>query len=188
MSFSQAFWAAQEIPTIPLLRELADFVLAHNERRLPKWRFKFADDLAVQIQPQPTRKHALLFEGLALQVDGVTAKNFTELKLLRDSSYRKIGFKIFADLSADEAWFFKPKLAGPSYDEDGLLEFRQRVADALHPDRFAGLKPDLMLKPHCLVCGRLLTDPVSQARWVGPECWGSASNNLPHIFDAKGGK
>jgi hypothetical protein len=165
---------------------LDSFVIEHNEKRLPKWKFKFADDFAAQIQPQLTRRHALLFECLALQVDGVSAKFFTEPKLLRGASYRKIGFKISVHLSDSEAWFFKPTLAGPAHDASGLAELRRRVVEFLHPDRFAGLRPDLMLKPHCLVCGNALTDPVSQARWVDPECWVSASTNLPHLFKAQG--
>ena len=59
-----------------------------------------------------------------------------------------------------------------------------RTIEALCPDNFASLHPDLMLSSHCLCCGNALTDPVSMARWIGPECWGSASTNLPRIFKA----
>jgi hypothetical protein len=179
-----SFWDAQEIPPIALLHELGDFVLEHSEKRLPKWKFKLADDLAVQIQPQLTRRYALLFECSALQLDGVSAKFFTDSKLLPGRRYLEIGFKIFADLSGDTAWFFKPTLIGPSSAEDERIESRRRVVEVLHPDNFATLRPDMMLKASCLCCGRPLTDPVSQSRWIGSECFGSASNNLPHLFKA----
>jgi hypothetical protein len=69
-------------------------------------------------------------------------------------------------------------------DRNDQIAFRQRVVAALHPDHFAALRPELMLTAHCLACGKALTDPVSMARWIGPECWGSASTNLPRIFKA----
>ncbi|OLB79563.1 MAG: hypothetical protein AUI16_01045 [Alphaproteobacteria bacterium 13_2_20CM_2_64_7] len=82
---------------------------------------------------------------------------------------------------------FEPKSAGRGRGcpSSGLIELRSRVIAALHVDHFAALKPDLMLSPACLCCGKGLTDPVSIARWIGPECWGSASTNIPRIFKAE---
>jgi hypothetical protein len=42
-----------------------------------------------------------------------------------------------------------------------------------------------MLCHACLCCGKGLTDPASMARWIGPECWGSASINAPRLFKAE---
>jgi len=39
-----------------------------------------------------------------------------------------------------------------------------------------------MLKPACLMCGKALTDPVSMARWIGPECAGTSSAVVPYTF------
>jgi hypothetical protein len=87
----------------------------------------------------------------------------------------------------DGLWAFKARSGrwsrgGPRED---LYKVRQRAVDALTPEHFADLNPAMMLAPNCMCCGKGLTDPVSMARWIGPECWGSASTNLPNIFKAK---
>jgi hypothetical protein len=66
-----------------------------------------------------------------------------------------------------------------------LIELRRQVIGALHPEHFAHLSSDLMLSHACLCCGKGLTDPASMARWIGPECWGSASINAPRLFKAE---
>jgi hypothetical protein len=45
-------------------------------------------------------------------------------------------------------------------------------------DKFA---PDIMLSSHCLLCGKALTDPVSMARWIGPECANSGALTIPGL-------
>jgi Large polyvalent protein associated domain 29/Family of unknown function (DUF6011) len=183
---ARSFWAPQEIPPLPLLAQLYDFVLGRNEKRLPKWKFKLVDDLAVQIHPQLTRAHALLFDCVALEADDLSIKFFLEPKLLHGRRPWRCGFRLFAEAPNAAAWTFKPRSVSHGREDPtaGWGEFRQRVVAALHPDRFADLHPDKMLSPHCLCCGKGLTDPVSMARWVGPECWGSASTNLPRVFKA----
>jgi hypothetical protein len=179
-------WGAQDIPPIPLLEQLNGWVIEQNEKRLPKWKFRLADDLAVQIHPRLTRAHELLLECVALQADNLSVKLFLEPKLLRGQHYWRLGFKLFANASDAAAWTFKPTSAGRgmSCSRAGWIALRQRTIEALRPERFERLQPDLMLSPHCLCCGKGLTDPVSMARWIGPECWGSASTNLPRIFNA----
>jgi hypothetical protein len=178
-----SFWDAEEIMLVPLLRDLNDWVIKQNERRLPKWKFRFANNLAVQIQSRLTRTHDLLFEGMALQSEGATAKLFLEPKLLREQRYWQIKFNLFAKGPSDN-WTFKPKgtTRGQLCPVSELLELRQRIIDTLHPNYFVSLRRDLMLSPNSLCCGKALTDPASMARWIGPECWGSASINLPRIF------
>ena len=66
-----------------------------------------------------------------------------------------------------------------------------RVAALFTEGRFHTLEPHMFLRPHCLVCGKLLTDPISQARLVGPECargWGPDRKPtfLPYWDGAKG--
>src|SRR5262249_2302410 len=126
------------------------------------------------------------FECAALQAENLSVKLFLDPKLLRGQRYWRIGFRLFANASDAAAWTFKPTSADRGHDcpRSGLVAFRQRVAAALHPDNFASLRPDLMLSPACLCCGKGLTDPVSMARWIGPECAGSTSTNLPGIFNA----
>ena len=55
--FPDDFFRLKQIPSIPLLEELNAWVIKQNENRLPKWKFKFAPDLAAQIQSRITRAH-----------------------------------------------------------------------------------------------------------------------------------
>jgi hypothetical protein len=184
---ARSLWDAQDIPSIPLLAQLNAWVIKQNEKRLPKWKFRLADDLAVQIHSRVTRAYELLFECVALQADNLSVKLFLEPKRLRGQRYRRIGFELSADVPDAATWTFKPTAyREPGWSQSSLIAFRQRVVTALHPDHFASLRPDLMLSAHCLCCGKALTDPVSMARWIGPECWGSASTNLPRIFKTNG--
>jgi hypothetical protein len=41
----------------------------------------------------------------------------------------------------------------------------------------------ISLGSNCLICGKGLTDPVSQARRIGPECAGTSSEQLPFVLD-----
>ena len=41
------------IPPIPALAELREAVLLRSEKRKPKWGSRVADDLVMEIQPQP---------------------------------------------------------------------------------------------------------------------------------------
>jgi hypothetical protein len=116
----------------------------------------------------------------------VSAKLFLEPSRLRSVGYQRLSFKLSAKTPDAATWAFKPTYGARSRDcsRTGYVELRQRVVAALHPDRFVELRPDLMLSPNCMCCGKGLTDPVSMSRWIGPECWGSASTNLPRIFKA----
>src|SRR5262249_39563262 len=67
------------IAPIPFLSELRVIVLQQNAKRCPKWRFRGAENLAIQIQPQPTqyiseaerargvRQQRILFLGVAIE-------------------------------------------------------------------------------------------------------------------------
>ena len=125
----------------------------------------------------------MLFECAALQTENVTVSQFTDPSNLRDRSYYRVRF----DLQVrSDVWTVQQRGGrwprGNPREE--FYQVRQRAIDALMPEHFADLNPAMMLSPHCLCCGKGLTDPVSMARWVGPECWGSASTNLPRIFKA----
>ena len=41
------------IAPIPKLAELREAVLAHSEKRKPKWGFRIAPDIVMELQPQP---------------------------------------------------------------------------------------------------------------------------------------
>ena len=171
------------IQPLPLLQQLNDWVIRQNEKRLPKWKFRFAPDFAIQIHPRVTRAHDMLFECVALQTENLTVDLFTVPRTLTRRSYYRVRF----DLQVKEdLWSFRPRGGRWTRDNSrqGYRAAGQRAIEVLKPERFANLNPEMMLSPHCLCCGKGLTDPASVARWVGPECFGSASTNLPRIFQA----
>lgn len=179
------FWRALSLPPVPGLQQLAEWVIRHNEKRLPKWKFRFAPDLAAQIQPKLTRAYALLFEGKAIMADTVSVRMFTGPKTLRGSRYWGLSFNLRCR-EGESAWEFKPTSVhwGCEHSYDEWIQLKQRMIGVPTPDRFEKLTPDLMLSPNCICCGKGLTDPASMARWVGPECWGSVSTNIPRMFKA----
>lgn len=184
MTTDYAWWLPEDIPPIPLLRELNDWVVKQNEKRLPKWKFRFAPDFAIQVHPRITRAFDVLFECVALQTEGLTATLFVEPNKLRGQQFYRVGFDL--RVQADN-WSFKARSGRWSRGgtTEQFYEVRRRARDALRPEHFVDLDPGMMLAPACLCCGKGLTDPVSMARWIGPECWGNASTDLPRIFQAK---
>jgi hypothetical protein len=51
---------------------------------------------------------------------------------------------------------------------DQMQALKTRLVTAL--PALQGLNTTFMFQPACLLCGKGLTDPVSMARWIGPEC------------------
>src|SRR5262249_16037565 len=84
----QEVWQQKLLAPIPFLSELRATVLQHNAKRCPKWRFRVAQDLAVQIQPRPTRyisdterahgvrQQQMLFLGVAVCEDNLSVSAF----------------------------------------------------------------------------------------------------------------
>ncbi len=58
---------------------------------------------------------------------------------------------------------------------------RGRIVAAFKDGFFERVQAASLLGHWCLICGKPLTDPVSQGRFIGPECYSSASVNLPWI-------
>jgi hypothetical protein len=181
----KSLWEPQPFDPLPMLAELREAVLRHNDaKRCPKWAFRLADDLAVQIQPKPVLlakpgqlQRVLEFQGMAYQDRGGSVpSDIFKMKIIElHRRGNRLGFVLSAN--ADElVWTFKVTLA--CRPEEVALALRQRVVDLL-PGRLISLRPDLMLEPHCLCCGKRLTDPASIARWIGPECWGNGSLTVP---------
>jgi hypothetical protein len=61
------------------------------------------------------------------------------------------------------------------------VPLRERIIDALRCAFFDRFDEEVMLYPQCLCRGKTLTDPVSQARFIGPECFGSSSVRVPWL-------
>jgi hypothetical protein len=158
-------------------------VLERSEQRSPKWKFRIAPDLVLQIQAKLTTA-LLRFEGLALLSEGADLEMLLKPRRNVDRDYWRIKFDLRA-VVADQ-WLFKPKGCGWKRKSDltVFVDLRARLVTALST-RFDKLRPDMLLGAHCLCCGKALTDPVSQARFIGPECAGTASANLPFIIKSE---
>lgn len=199
-------------PMVTTLADLRSVVLEHNPNRRPKWRFRLAPDLIVQLQPSnkqarrlPRERWAeaqalnradisgqdrfltieammsedtMIFDGVAVVgPDDVTS--FDKQPTGNPAPWAWLAFGIYAD--GDDAWTFELRrwaakrgvMVGDAID---------RVRTALSPETFADFKPEMMLSPRCLCCGKKLADPASLARWVGPECSGTTSLTVPRVF------
>ena len=184
-------WELQQVEPIPLLAKLRENVLRQNDgKRCPKWAFRLAGDLAVQLQPRPTLlairpgspQRALEFLGLAHHEVGDDLpqnvfKSVGKDLEIRGAAWCRIAFALFANAGEDK-WTFKATSARWARSllapRDMLFGCRERVIQTL-PCRLATLRPELMLSRSCLVCGKTLTDPASIARWIGPECAGGGA-------------
>jgi hypothetical protein len=136
----------------------------------------------MQIQPRPetrskaNREGLPWFDCLAVIREDATGTMLKE----RPSDSWKILFKLTI---CRTEWLFEVYrvgyCAGQPIDEEAVV--RDRLIDRM-PVAFALLRPDMMLKPACLMCGKRLSDPISMARWIGPECAGTSSAIIPYNF------
>ena len=173
MELPRELWTTP-IPMAPIasLRTLRNAVLERTTKRIPKWQFKLPSEMVVSLQPKIKPFNG--FQGSA--------------RIHDEYGYWLFAFQILID---KDGWWFKPFILCSS---DGLLArawylactIREWVIEELQTE-FQILRPDLMLRRVCLACGRRLTDPISQARWIGPECNLSGSNAIPvrgdRVFD-----
>jgi hypothetical protein len=170
----QIFWqTAIPIQKIPSLDTLRSIVLERNPKRLPKWKFLTANGIVIALQPKIKP-----FEG------------FQGLAVLQDEF--RLGFRLIYNSPMDPddddnlywgllPWSLNIQDDPFSADHDFACSVRDWVISNLEHG-FKTLRPEMMLKPACLLCGRKLTDPISQARWIGPECNGSAAALNPFII------
>jgi hypothetical protein len=177
----QDFWTAIAIKPAPMLAELRSMVLARSENRSPKWKFRLASDLVLQIQAKLTTK-LLRFDCLAVRCDRADLGTLLHSPRKIDRPHWTLGFKIQAD--TPDAWMLKPYSTGwgRTGDRSGVYILRDQIITAFQEGRFDRLNPEILLGSHCLCCGKGLTDPVSQARHIGPECAGTSSEQLPFVL------
>jgi hypothetical protein len=187
------FWARDPVTPTAFLAELRERVLDRSDRRCPKWRFRFAPNLAIQIQPRPVtmistaakargyKQWILRFDCIALQGGDLSAQSFERwTNGLADRL--QVKFVLFAE-EDDAPWRFKPTSArwSRAQDQSAMIGFRARVLAELGSGRLDQLDSGMMLQPACMCCGRALTDPASMARWIGPECAGTTSLDVGMI-------
>jgi hypothetical protein len=164
-TLSTAMHAAEHLVPVPMLQELRTLVFALNRKRLPKWRFRQPDRPTLVIQLQPiAQKHfpSWLFEGHAIQGEGITRTTFTE-----PGGHVGLASWWFRLVTTSEGW----EVEGHGHSIRPLAEMVAFKADVVALLRaLTHLQAVWLLEPYCLLCGKSLTDPISQARGIGPEC------------------
>ena len=182
-----AIWAPVPIAPMPMLAYLRVCILSRSAKRMPKWKFRVSPDIVTEIQPRPD-SFAALFRCKAIVHDEAGAELLTNKQ--RPPNSWMIEFKLSvtlheqADFTDDGDWHLKPTRVGSRTGKphSDIFTVRDRLIETL-PVAFDKLQPEMMLRPACLFCGRPLTDPVSMARWVGPECAGTAAAITPFVMN-----
>lgn len=167
---------------MPMLAYLRVCVVSRSAKRMPKWRLRVSPDIVTEVQPRPA--NAATFKCKAIVHDEAGAELLTDKR--RPLNSWMIEFKLVvilheqADFTDDGDWHLKPTRIGfrTGHPHSDIIGVCDRLIGAM-PVAFDKLRPETMLKPACLFCGRLLTDPVSMARWIGPECAGTAAAITP---------
>jgi hypothetical protein len=204
---TREFWNEETLSPIRVLADLRAFVLERSHTRLPRWHFRMADDLVVRLQPKPAERRDRFygFVGEAFEGQGITRATLGSAAACKALGLWRLRFGIVVaesswtlklrhvhwPSSAVEAWRAARRL-GPGCTEriaaaDAVLAdrtnaLRARVVEIFRGGRFDALEADMMFSPACLCCGKALTDPVSMARWIGPECAGRAGTlSLPVV-------
>jgi hypothetical protein len=166
------YWAAVRIEPVSTLARLRKVVLSINAKRRPKWRFRLADEIVLQLQPQPNHGRddadtGLQFLGRVLQGPGITKAHFASKSV--GPGLLDIPFSIDALATSPVRWRIKVHRGpGPRGDMAAWQALKDRLIASL--PRLNTLEQTLMFQPNCVICGKALTDPVSIARWIGPEC------------------
>jgi hypothetical protein len=174
-----ALCAAVPMPPIRFFEDLRDLIVREQgtRPRWPKWYWRLAPDLALELQAQDRQRY--LFAGDVLAGPQVTRATF---RLSRSARPRDLGSLEFVILDAygdGSAWQFKATGFGHPVERAEAL--RTEVLGRLTPDVFRHVDAVDLLVPQCLICGRALTDPISQARWIGPECAGKQRSLPPSL-------
>jgi Family of unknown function (DUF6011) len=183
VSLTAGFWAPIPLPEIPFLQSLYDVVLERSEKRMPKWKFRLGPDIVIEIQPKLTRT-GRLFHWSAIQCDGANEKMFAEPRT-KVRPYIKLGGSLRDVDDGRAGYVLKTSSGGWSAGLDlaACLPLRGAIEAAFREGRFDRFTPS-MLGNHCLLCGKGLTDPVSMARFIGPECANTSSVNIPWLREA----
>jgi hypothetical protein len=185
------------IPAVSFLAELREEVLKHSLKRMPKWKFRLAQDLIMQLQPKPTvlpsdfamargiKPMLQQFEGVAIMTENVKGDALKRLPQGPCPPWWQIKFVLYA-LEPDADWTFSSTGWCRKWEADvaGVPTLTQRIVAAFRAGLFGAGMPAQMLSHNCVICGKGLTDPASMARWIGPECAGTSILRVPFVFAA----
>jgi hypothetical protein len=193
---TEVFVFSQVLALLPVvfLLNLRQAVIEHSDHRMPKWKFRVAPELIVLLQPSVRLVSAgtilELFKGEALQTSGpLTEQMFASAAVLNQSglNFWRIKFALTAPAQSDPRsadWTYahrggswKAGAGRPGYDA-----LKACVESLFLGGFFDTMDASKLLFPHCLICGKRLTDPASMARFIGPECAGTASLDVPRMI------
>jgi hypothetical protein len=174
------------IAPIPKLAELREAVLAHSEKRKPKWGFRLAANIIMELQAQPCmllsaravelgcKQTVLKFDGKAVMTAGHAGA--ADLKKYTRGSWEQKFSLLQFDGESDWQLALGNRTWPGSSDMSCVEPLTTAIVAAFQGGGiFTRLTPERMLKPACMICGKGLTDPASMARWIGPECAATTS-------------
>jgi hypothetical protein len=164
---SRRIMAPVDIAPVPMLIRLRETVLSISELRCPKWHFRLDAGLVLKLQARPGQHP--LFLGTIIQGEGITLAHFKSWTARRGESFLAASMSVY-DRPDREQWeiYFTRWSHRSLQEPDALVDFKARAIEQL--TRLVELKASLQFSPACVCCGKPVTDPVSMARWIGPEC------------------
>jgi Family of unknown function (DUF6011) len=185
MHIDPSFWIPVPISASDALAAMHRLVFsqaADKKVRSPRWTFELDSDLAVQLQARMNGP-VTWFEGRLLSAPGASRQ-----MLLASRQPRGVWRASFRISVIDGQWALKFTSFGWPRDATGqtvkVLELRDRLRAAFARGAFEDLG-NYGRATHCIVCGKPMSDAVSMARRIGPECWGNAQVTLPFFFQAE---
>ena len=152
----KGFWNPIALKPIASLAALRKVVTEHNEKRMPKWKFRLASDLIVQIQLQLTATFRD-FACRAIECPGADEKVFAP-RAERRPDQTNLKFDIYSDIPNHWArlnytgfvpgqWVFKPTRIGWARDGTPNFGLAARLVQVLNDGRFDRIKPAMLLSP-----------------------------------------
>jgi hypothetical protein len=183
---------ASSLP-ISFLAELRAEVLKHSDSRMPKWKFRVAPNLIMELQPSARLvaggTKLQIFKGFVLATEGASAAMLKSLDICRNSGAPWWRAKFYINTTIEPGQPWEICCRGGSWKgnagEEGYEVLQRDIVEIFRGGFFDRLTAGAMLKPHCLICGKALTDPASMARFIGPECAGTSSLRVPWLIEKK---
>jgi hypothetical protein len=162
------------IQPVPFLADLYAMALelsaSRKRRRMPRICFGLGPDQLVSIQPQPGWTEQIpRFRYQLASAPGIRPSHLGMVGWERPQPWEEIiGELIGGQNLIDPRWSVTIWTAKNSSTPSTLYE---RFVQALKGEfSYAQLRNQKLIAYSCLICGRMLTDPVSMARAIGPEC------------------
>jgi len=172
---------------IPFLDVLRGACLSRSVSHLPIWRFRVAPTFLIQVQPRPATQVqpgiTVLFRGIGATVESGTAPPaiLTQSQFEIHGLWERRCFELVQH-AGDKRWRLNRRGGFHHRRAGGLWSVDRRLAKVFTGDFFRELEPGALLGENCLICGAPLSDPVSMARGVGPECAATTSVVVPFVL------